>query len=120
MAENVTILYRIVAHNPPTREDVLSYQELGIALTRRDPEALRLAAGISLYNTFQQARNQARRLPPAQRGFIAELRIPFDAPVTIERSTSTRGHYTLWGSPDGILGYVARVVPHDTTSTGGV
>lgn len=116
MVDNVTILYRIVAHNPPTREDLSSYRELGIALTRRDPEALRLASGISLYNTFQQARNQARRLPPERRGFIAEIRIPPDAPVAIERTTpSSRGHHTLWGSPDVILGYVARVIPHDET-----
>jgi hypothetical protein len=118
VAENVTILYRIVAHNPPTREDVLSYQELGIAPDTEDPEILRRSAGISLYNTLQQTRNQMRRLPPARRGFIAELHIPPDAPVTIERTGSQRGHHTLWGSADGILGYVARVIPPDAIGTG--
>lgn len=88
---------------------MLSYQALGIALTRNDPEALRLAAGISLYSTLQQARNQVARLPPERRGFVAELRIPEDAPVTIER-TGKRGHHTLWGSADVILDYVSWVM----------
>jgi len=97
---------------------MLSYLELGIAPDTDDPEIRRLSAGISLYNTPQQARNQMRRLPPARRGFIAELRIPPDAPVTIERTGSQRGHHTLWGSADGILGYVARLIPPDDRGTG--
>lgn len=110
MAENVIILYRIVEHNPPTREDMLSYQALGIPLRVSAPETLRESRGISLYNTLQQARSQAVRLQRPEHRFIAELQIPGDAPVTIER-TGRRGHQTLWGSPDGILGYITRVGP---------
>lgn len=118
MAENVAILYRIVQHDPPTRADMLSYRELGIAPVTDDPTMLRLSAGISVYNTLQQTRNQLRRMPPERRGFIAELRIPLEAPVAIERTGSQRGHPTLWGSPDDILGLVARVVLPDDAGTG--
>ena len=110
MADSVIILYRIVEHNPPTQDDMRSYQELGIPLRVNTPETLRESRGISLYNTLRQARNQAARLQRPEHRFIAELQIPDDAPVTIER-TGRRGHHTLWGSPDGILGYITRVAP---------
>src|SRR5699024_3392894 len=119
MSDNVTILYRIVQHNPPTREDMFSYQALGIAPVTDDSEVLRLAAGISLFSTLQQARNQIRRLPPARRGFIAELHVPDNALVTVERTGRQRGHHTLWGNPDDILRYVARVIALDDFGTGG-
>jgi hypothetical protein len=118
VGDSDTILYRIVQHDPPTRTDMLSYQALGIAPETGDPEVLRLSAGISLFNTPQQARNQMRRMPPERRGFIAELRIPPDAPVAIERTGTQRGHRTLWGSPDDILGYVAWVILTDDAGTG--
>jgi hypothetical protein len=74
--------------------------------------------GISLYNTIQQARNLAARTPNLGGGFIAEFRIPDDAPVTIERTGIQRGHHTLWGSPDVLLGYVSRVFPIEQADTG--
>lgn len=111
-------LYRIVLHNPPGLEDMLSHRARGIAPRQRDTETLRLMDGISLYNTLQQARNQAAGHPWQGQGFIAELRIPNDAPVQIERTTSSRGHYTLWGNPDDILGYVSRVLPIRDSHTG--
>lgn len=86
VADSVIVLYRIVQPNPPTQADMLSYQALGIAPETNDAEVLRLAAGISLYNTFQQAHNQMRRLPPGRRGLIAELHIPADAPFVVERT----------------------------------
>lgn len=110
MDDNVIILYRIVEHNPPTPDDMRSYHELGIPLRVRTPETLQESRGISLYNTLQQARNQADRFQRPEHRFIAELRIPDDAPVTIER-TGRRGHHTLWGSPDVILNYITRVMP---------
>lgn len=99
---------------------MLSYQALGIAPETDNAEMLRLSTGISLYNTLQQTRNQIRRMPPERRGFIAELRIPPDAPVTIERTGAQRGHHTLWGSPDDILGYVVKVIPLDDAGTGDI
>ncbi len=102
-------LYRIVLTDPPTLYDMLSHEARGRQPHDNDPETLRLLRGISLYNTEQQARNTAARLPWSANAFIAELRIPFDAPVDVERTTTSRGHHTLWGYPDVILGYVSRV-----------
>jgi hypothetical protein len=118
VAGNVIVLYRIVQDNPPRRVDMLSYQALGIVPDTDDPELLRISTGISLYNTLQQARNQMRRLPAARRGFIAELHLPANSPVTIERTGSQRGHHTLWGNADDILNYVVRVIPPDDSVTG--
>lgn len=103
--------YRIVRSNPPTLDDVRSYEELGIEPRGNDPEASRLFRGISLYNTRQQARNQAAGRPWRGNAFIAELQIPGDAPVTIERTGTRRGHYTLWGNPHDILALVTAVQP---------
>lgn len=111
MPGSIRVLYRIVSQNPPTREDVSSYQELGIPLRSATPEALRRSRGISLFNTLAQARKLGIGPPWHGSGFIAELQIPDDAHVTIERTGRQRGHYTLWGSPDDILGYITHVVP---------
>lgn len=100
--------YRIVLTDPPSLDDMRSYDARGIKPRRDDPETLRLIRGISVYNTEQQARNTATDFPWLGR-YIAELRIPHDAPVTIERTTSTRGHYTVWGDAHAILGLVAQV-----------
>lgn len=97
---------------------MLSYRALGLVPDTDDPETLRLSTGISLFNTLQQARNQMFRLPQARRGFIAELHIPPDSPVVFERTGAQRGHHTLWGSPDDILSYVARVVLPEESGTG--
>ena len=111
MTADVTILYRIVQNNPPTRSDMLSYQALGIPLRVTTPEALRRSRGISLYSTLQQARKLAAGPPWYGEGFIAEIHIPDDAPITIERTGRQRGHHTLWGAPDVILGFITRVMP---------
>lgn len=95
MADSIILLYRIVEHNPPTQDDMRSYHELG----------------IPLYSTLQQARKLGAGPPWYGAGFIAELRIPDEAPVTIERTGRQHEHHTLWGSPDVILGYTVRVVP---------
>lgn len=116
MVDNIITLYRIVQHNPPTIDDMRSYHELSVQPFRDDAETRRLMQGISLYNTVQQACNQAASAPRLGGRFIAELRIPSDAPVTIERTGTQRGHHTLWGSPDGILGYVSRVFPIEVST----
>lgn len=44
--------------------------------------------------------------------FIAVLAIPDDdETITFERTGKSRVHYTFWGEPSKLLGYVVRVVP---------
>ena len=106
--------YRLVKHNPVTREDVLSYADLGIISIDDPPEIRRLKGGISVNRTLRQARNRALALSSLRdHAFIAELRIPDGAPVTFERTGHQKGHHTLWGDPDDFVTYVVSVVRVD-------
>lgn len=101
------ILFRVALTVPPTIDDMRSYQELGIPLGRTDPESLRLAGGISLFDSIERARKQARRKPWMGNAFIAGLAIPVGH-VLIDK-TAGPGHYTAWGDANDMLGYVRRV-----------
>lgn len=106
---SVIRLYRICWTDPPTETDMMSNQALGKRPRWPDSEALRLWAGISLFDTAERARSQAMRHPWRGRAFIAALDIP--AGVFQMERTRSRGHYTLWGEPRDILEYVRRVEP---------
>ena len=101
------LLYRIVRSDPPTIEDLRSHEEFGIPLRRDDPVSRRLASGISLFDSLDRARKQARRKPWLGDAYIAELAIPAHG-VRIEK-TAGPGHYTAWGDADAMLGFVRRV-----------
>lgn len=107
MADETRVFYRIVRTNTPTIDDMKSHVELGIPLRRTDAEDLRMASGISLFDSIEQARSQARRKPWLGNAFIAELELPLDH-IRVEK-TAGAGHYTAWGDPGDMLGYVRRV-----------
>lgn len=102
--------YRIVLTNPPTEADFLSNQAKGLPLRHDTEEARRLWDGISAFDTEARARRMALRYPQ-QGGFVAELRISASGAIRFERSTATRGHYTLWGEPADLLASVVAIVP---------
>ena len=104
------VFYRIVRSNSPTRRDFLSHEALGIPSRRRDPEALRLRRGISVYATEAQARRKARGVGTLG-DYIARLEIPTGSPILSERTTDSNGHHTLWGNPATIMSCVTTVVP---------
>jgi hypothetical protein len=104
------VFYRIVRSNPPTLRDFLSQAALGIPSRRRDPEALRLRRGISVYATEAQARRKARGMGTLG-DYIARIELPTASPVIFERTTESNGHYTLWGDPEAIMACAAAVVP---------
>jgi hypothetical protein len=61
----------------------------------------RLFAGISVFETLEQARQQASKYP--QLGdYIAEIDVPLDAEIGCERTTHTEGHWTIWASPSDL------------------
>jgi len=107
--ESVTV-YRVIRTDISTPDDLRSHMELGIPLRRDDPESLRLASGISLFDSLQRARKQARRKPWMGNALIAEVAIPADG-IRIEK-TAGPGHYTAWGArgargaPSAMLSYV--------------
>lgn len=104
------VFYRVVQANPPTLEDFTSHVALGKAPMSADPVRRRMAEGLSVYATFRQARRNARSFP-GHGGFIAELVLPDDTPVTVERTGHQPGHHTIWGDPAALLRTVVSVVP---------
>src|SRR3712207_6082759 len=99
MSDRPTRFFRIAQSNPVTLWDVLSSARRGRKLRRSTPELERLFAGVSVFETLEQGRAQARRYPQLGR-FIAEIDRPLDALVECERTTRTEGHWTIWARPD--------------------
>ncbi len=78
---------------------------------RPDADALRLASGVSVYATQGQALNRARSMPWLGT-FVAELDVPEGGGIIWQRTDRrTRGHHTLWGTPEELLATVIAVVP---------
>ena len=103
------VFYRTVKNNPPTREDFLSYTQLGKPMPR-SKEQVRRWRGISTYETLDQAQRIARA-NPGQGPFIAAIAIPDDGRITYERTGKNAGHYTLWGDPDDLARHIISTVP---------
>jgi hypothetical protein len=104
-------LFHVVSSPSPPLEDFKSRLGLGeLPRPERDgnyePEILRRAAGVSCYETADQARDLARRVPLLGE-YIAELFIPDDAcAIEVARTFRTRGHYTVWASPTYLVSQV--------------
>jgi hypothetical protein len=103
-AEQLPVLYRVVDHDPPIREDFLSDEERGTAPAARETRWHR--QGLSVFDKISLARGLAKwRL---RRGFvtatwIAAVTIEDGAPIYARPSPPPTGHWTLWGDPDEIL-----------------
>lgn len=100
-------LYRIVKTDPPSPNDFVSHQERG-RRPPNDPAKARLWGGLSAYETLHQAQRTARMFPLLGQ-FIAEIAIPDDGRITYERTTTSDGHYTVWGEPNDLLKRVTSV-----------
>jgi len=105
------IVYRIVEENPPNEHDLKSYLELGVDIQRRDPDALRMASGLSVYKTLAYARRIAKRFPWKGNCFIAEIDLPDRDDIIVEQSGTSARHYTLWGDEEVIRSSIARIFP---------
>lgn len=106
--------YRVVASNPPTARDFLSYRALGRPLRTRKPTRAELAAwsAVSTYVTAEQARGRARTnaaLGFPIGDFIAHLVVPEGAPIAIGRVNEQTGHCDLTGEPEALLAGVVSV-----------
>jgi hypothetical protein len=109
-------LYHIVLGQTPTLEDFQS--KLGTGEMPRperdghfDPETVRCAAGVSCFETADQARRRAQRFPNLGK-FIAELFIPNDdCAIEVGRTFPSAGHHTVWASPAYFLSRVVSIMP---------
>jgi hypothetical protein len=77
---------------------------------RENTETYRRAAGVSCYQTADQARDLARRVPELG-AFIAEVFIPDDSCAIEVARTGRGGHYTVWASPAYFVTHVVSVEP---------
>src|SRR5687767_11401680 len=97
--------YRLLTADPPPLDDFRSYAELGKAPPREmrhDAEFLHRWRGLSVYDTYREA----RRLAVARRWkrwvYIGVLLIPDDAPIVYE-GPDDRGHWNLYGADPAFL-----------------
>ena len=108
-------LFHVVRSQSPMQDDFRSM--LGRRVIPRpqrngqfDPEVLRRAAGVSCYETRDQARAAAIRHGLGR--FIAELFIPEDGcAIELARTGSADGHYTVWASLAYFVSHVVSVEP---------
>ena len=100
--------YRICQTNPPEQFDFLSHVARGIELRRPTPGSIDLSKGVSVWETEDQARQLAVRLPDTG-AYIAEVAIPQG--IRMERHGRAEGHWTVWAAPELLLRWVVRVVP---------
>ncbi len=105
--------YRSIKAVTPTREDFLSYEELGIRVS--GGEAIqRLRTGVSFFDAFDQACRIARK---RRDPFIATISLPdVAAGFIIEQTGENPSHHTIWAPPPAtqaytLLSIVSSVLP---------
>jgi hypothetical protein len=99
------VLYRILETNTPTIWDFTSMKGRGGSLRHNTRKAMRLFDGLSVYRNEDHARQLATASPRIG-NFIAELRVPTGADVTIQFDSGLREHCTIWGDPAQLLSFV--------------
>lgn len=104
-------LYRIVNTDPPGRDDFRWYADLGQRPFRNDAFLMRVATGLSMFDTLDAARAKGMGKLWKSHGYVAELSLPDDDTVTIEKTAKDRNHFTVWADEELIRASVIRVVP---------
>lgn len=90
------IFYRIVRSDPPAIDDFSPKVNVAQDVLDKRPELVHLVAGISVFDDIELARKKAIRFPMLG-ALLAEVTVPDDSSVRFERTTSSRGHHTMWG-----------------------
>jgi hypothetical protein len=91
-------------------DDFKSYAALGREPRQTDPEFLERWHGVSVYDSYRQARKNARAVTWRIGTYIAELHIPDDAPITY-RGPGPTGHWDLHDAdPNYLKRCVVRIV----------
>lgn len=96
--------FRATRSTPPTLLDVSSNAARGLPQT--DGESDEDYRAISTYTTARKCARQAQRFGLG--GYIAELEIPEDSPITIGHR-SRNGHCNLIGTPQDLQACVVAI-----------
>jgi hypothetical protein len=97
--------YRLLTENPPSLDDFRSYDALGKrppAHLRDDANFLHRWQGLSVYDTYEEARRWAKARAFKRWAYIAELWIPEDAPIIYE-GPDAHGHWNLYAAEPAFL-----------------
>lgn len=107
------LVYRIVRAVPDLSESFKSNQELGKPLRQATPEQVyRIVwSGISVFETVEQARSLARRIPQLGDA-IACVRLEPGRGFSTA-SWGSRGHLSAWGDRDAFVNAVVEVLAVD-------
>ena len=103
--------YRIIRTETAALWGFQSFQARGQRFRRPvDPETYRISFGLSAYDTLERARIQARSRP-ALGTHIVPITVPEGGPVRAERTTSKRGHVTIFGEPSDVMALAGTPIP---------
>ncbi len=108
-APTIRVFYRLVQSDPPTLQDFMSHEAIGI-LPRR-PLSSRgrdIWRGVSHHDTRDPAMAKASASPWLGR-YVAEIRVPPEAAVRIEQTGRDPTHYTIWAHSAALLSWVVSV-----------
>lgn len=99
--------FRLIETEAPTREQFLSYFELGLTPPDASPREIDQHKGVSMFKTEEQARKLAIEVA-TRYDYIAEIAVPEG--VRAERQGRRAGHHNVYAAPDDLLSWVVRVV----------
>ena len=103
--------YRIIKGAIPTLWDFQSFQARGQRFrTPVDPETHRISFGLSAYDTLERAWANARRRPTLGT-HVVPIEVPEAGVVRVERTTSKRGHVTIFGEPSDVMALAGTSIP---------
>ena len=109
------IFYRGVRDGRPREPDFLSHVALGRFPKSNSPQVRRSWEGVSVFDTYEQARANAEQYDWKIGEFVAELVIADDVPLTVD-GPGRNGHSNLYDIPASVLlSYVRRVFHGPTT-----
>jgi len=91
------VLYRLVSHNPAIDWDFLSQAARKQPLPRRNPPSEHDWAGLSMFTSYEAVRKLGVLFNWKHGEWVAVLRIPQAAPITIE-GPDRKGHVVLYDS----------------------
>ena len=103
--------YRIIKTERATLWDFQSAQERGQQFRRPlDPETLRISFGVSVYDSLEAARANAR-LRPHLGTHIVPLEIVEGGSIRVEQTTRKQHLHTLFGAAEDLLRLAGPPIP---------
>ena len=101
-AEEATgVVYRVTRSDPPTPDDFLSFNELGVRLRKDTPFARCQSRGLSVFRSLADARHLLLAIP-ATGDYIAEGTLTPERGRTKLTPVHVRPTHTTWWCAEGI------------------